>query len=458
MPLIESTPATPPVEQPITVTAFKPAYRGVTVDSQYTPAASLLTNLSGSRMTVTWFSQVVNRDSNLDGQNVTRAAALQPVNRIDNFIIKVTNALTFEQIATNKAVGYTGTANVFPRTVIPNSGDMFLTDIGDGREGIFRATESKRLSIHADTAYEISYVFVAFSDSQQGQEMLADLQAKTIQTYTFMEEFLLYGDNPILVTEDAQLVSELQLLYREVLKDWVESFASNEFQTFMVPGQDFATYDPFLVKAVKSVFDVTEHERFQDMKSMNISGPQDLQQPTIWDTVIKRNKRLLFRANREMGLASTLSFSQNPMYETIRYTGIRYIVYPLGAQKSWDDEMTRTVSFPQTAILMYAHQRRGRLEELVGQDELAGLPFVGLPMIHEVIADPYYIFSQAFYDQEGPKQSRFEAMLWQFINGEALNLPLLKLFAQLLPAWGGLEQFYFTPFLLMMIRDSIKAL
>lgn len=458
MPLLNSTPATPPVPAPNPIQAYKPSYRGTTVDTQYTPATSLLTYITGSPMSVNYYSQVLNRDSNVDGQNVTRNPILQPYNLIQNFTLKVTTPLDFQQVVTNKAVGYTGSANVYPKTIIPNTGDMFLTDIGDGREGIFRVTESNRLSIHADTAYSISYVLVAFSDTQQGQEMLADLKAKTIETYTFMQEFIQFGENPILLSSDAQIVYDLQGLYQVVLNDWVESFASNEFQTFMIPGQPMAAHDYFLVKAVKATFDVSEHLLFQEMRTMNVSGSQDMQTPTVWDLFIARNPRLLFRINRRMALSSTRMFSRNPMMETIAFSGIRYIVYPLRPQQSWDDQMNRRVVLPAVSQLQDVASRDGRLEEMIQETALNGLPYAGLPLIKQMTEDDFYIFSEMFYTQERTRMSRLELSIWDFIDGKPANLPLLKLFAETLPVWGALEQFYYTPFILLMIKDAIKGL
>lgn len=458
MPLLNSTPQTPPTPAPNPIQAYKPSYRGTTVDTQYTPATSLLTYIAGSPMPVNYYSQVLNRDSNVDGQNVTRNANLQPYNLIQNFVLKVTTPLDFQQVVTNKAVGYTGSANVFPKTVIPNTGDMFLTDIGDGREGIFRVTDSNRLSIHADTAYSINYVLVAFSDTQQGQEMLADLAQKTIQTYTFMQEFIQFGENPILLASDAQIVYDLKTMYQLVLNDWVESFASNEFKTFMIPGQPMSSFDWFLVNAVKSTFDANEHPLFQEMRQMNVSGSQDMQTPTIWDIFIQRNTRLLFRINRRMALSSTRMFSRNPMMETIAFSGIRYIVYPLRPQQSWDDKMNRRVVLPAVSQLKDVESREGRLEELIPETQLNGLPYAELPIIKQITDSDFYIFSEDFYNQNRTLMSRLELSIWDFIEGKPANLPLLKLFAETLPAWGALEQYYYTPFVLLMIKDAIKGM
>lgn len=458
MPLINTTPATPPVEKEASVVAYKKPYRGVTVDTQYTPETSLLTYIAGSPMLVNYYSQVLNRDSNVDGQNVTRAAQLQPYKLVQSFILKVTTPLTYQQIETNKAVGNTGQANVYPHTVIPNNGDMFLTDIGDGQEGIFRVTGTTRMSLHADTTYQIEYVFVAFSASEQGQAMLADLAQKTIETYTYVADFAQYGDNPILLSSDAELVVELRALYRDVLNDWISTFFFNEFKTLMLPGQDVSAYDPFMVGAVKKMFDASEHERFQYLKQLNVGGVQDFQTPTVWDVFLNRNPRLMYRINQQMCLSTTSMFARNPMLETIRWTGIRLLVYPLNPKQSYDDLLQFKIPGLEVMATKDVPSPPGDLEAMIPTSQLDGLPYSGRPVIKQVLCDRYYIFSEAFYKQTAPMQSRFEALVWDCIEQRPIDLGLLKLFAQMLPVWGGLEQFYYTPFLLVMIRQAVKSL
>lgn len=455
MPVFDPKPTAPPAETPHPPRITRPGYAGVTVDTRYIPSSALLTHVQGSSMQVQYYSQVLNDDMELDGQNVTRAASLQPYRLIKNMELKVTSPLTFQQVDTNRAVGLTGTANIYP-FLKPNQGDMFLTDIGDGREGIFRIKTTEQKSIFKDTCFEVTYEFVDFSDSEQGQLRLADFKAKTVVTYVYMKEFLQYGQNPVLIEEDAFTVEDLEYNYADIVKQWFREFTSREYSTLMVPGQLYSTYDAFLTQAVMKMFEINAAPQMQSIRVQNIDGIDDMQQQTVWDLCLTRNTRLLRTIVRKTKLISTKIFESDPMMEGIHHSGIQFTVYPWRNELSWDDVLRRKPIAAVSGVLTDVPSPQGRLEDFIEDGELAGLPYEGRPLINQVLADDYYIFTEAFYNNEPTQMSRFEAALRDFLDRKPVHLGLLKFLCNTYQTWGGLERFYYTPFLLMLIRGTIR--
>jgi hypothetical protein len=457
MPLVNPTPAVPPVEAPHDPRVVSPSYKGVTVDTKYIPSSALLTHIQGSSMQVAYYSQILDNDTDLNGQNPNRNPILQPYRLIKDMELKVTTPLTAQQINETKAMGMTGEANVYP-FLIPNQGDMFLTDIGDGREGIFRVTEVERKSIFKDTCYTIRYEFVEFSDTSEGQFRIADFKAKTLITYVYMKEFLQYGQNPVLLEEDAAMVENLTYIYGDIVKQWFKEFTSREFSTFMVPGQEFATYDSFLTKAVSKLFNVMDAPEMQFIRVLNDDGDDNMKTPTVWDMCLQRNVRVLRMLNRQMGLAFAKNFQSDPMMEGIYHSGVGYVVYPIDPRTSWDDKLKMKPELMTTYSLVDVPSIAGSLDELVTDAELEGLPYEGRPLIKQVLVDQFYIFSEAFYKQDTANMSRLEAAIWDFLNRKPINLRLLYLLCDTYQTWGGLERFYYTPFVLMLIRGVIRSL
>jgi hypothetical protein len=54
--------------------------------------------------------------------------------------------------------------------------------------------------------------------------------------------------------------------------------------------------------------------------------------------------------------------------------------------------------------------------------------------------------------------SKLEASVWDMLNRKALNLSLLVFYTRTWQTWGALERFYYTPFVLMLIRAQIKSI
>jgi hypothetical protein len=100
----------------------------------------------------------------------------------------------------------------------------------------------------------------------------------------------------------------------------------------------------------------------------------------------------------------------------------------------------------------------GRLDDLIEESNLKGLPYPDLPLIKDVTVDDYYVFSEAFYKQDTPNMSKLEASVWDMLNRKALNLSLLVFYTRTWQTWGALERFYYTPFVLMLIRAQIKSI
>jgi hypothetical protein len=445
----------PTPEQPHEPRVYSPKYKGVTVDTRYIPSSALLTHVEGSSMSVNWYSQVLNDDTELAGQNPNRNPILQPYLLIEGMELKVTTPLTFAQIENTQNVGATGQANVYP-FLVPNDGDMFLTDVGDGREGIFKVTNTTRKSIFKDTCYEIEYEFVDFSDRNLFR--IADLNTKVVETYVFMKDFLQYGQNPVLLKEEANMVLDLTFAHQDITRQWFQEFFSREFSTLAVPGQAFATYDSFITTFMMKFVTTLAAPEVQYTRLLNTDGPMDLKTPTIWDVCRERNPMLMRMINRQMGLTAALYFPSNPMMEGIHHSGFQYIVYPKNPRQSWDDKRNMYQPLMLAYSLTPVPSIAGRLEELITAADLKGMPYENCPLLKDILCDDYYIFSQAFYDQDRPNMSKLEQAVWDMIERKPVSLKLLNFFTKTYQTWGGLERFYFTPFVLMLIRSQIRSL
>ena len=210
MPIMNSKPSAPQPTKPSPNEAIPAPYKGVTVDSRYTPLSSLITHVEGSSWVVKYFSQVLDIDSEVSPQQLTKEAVYQQYTAINQLEMRVNNELSYSQDDASKAATVTGSATLYP-CVIPNTGDMFLADIGDGREGIFTVTRTERKSLLKETCYQIEYVLVAYSTDT---ERMRDLEQKTIKTLQFVKEFLLFGQNPVVVDSEYATVRELKTSYR----------------------------------------------------------------------------------------------------------------------------------------------------------------------------------------------------------------------------------------------------
>lgn len=462
MPIIGDTPQTPPVEQPVPVKIVADSFRGVTVDTRYEPATSLLTHIEGASWTVNYYSQVLGADNALSGQDLNRPATVQQYRLIQRMELKVTTPLQYSQDNTSKQQNITGQAQMYPCGVIPNEGDHFLADIGDGREGLFVITQSEKRSVYKDAAYLIDYEIVDYAEKDN---RLADLNSKVVENCYFVMDYLLHGQNPLISYEEKGLLDQLQGYLAELRDYYFSRFFSREYNTLLLPRQEFAVYDPFLTKAVLAMCRDDAHPNIKLIRELNVGEDDNyLDSTSIWTAVLNKRRRDLLGAMKKIGLVSARAFSLDPMQDSVRYSGVEYVVYPTTPNKSEDyrrHDLTKTLS---TTDIRYTQTKLTDLGELLSVDALFGInrsdlstPVKMVPAVNPITADSY-IFSPAFYAKAQDGQSAIELLLQQFLDDKALSLRGLTILSNTYQNWGALEQFYQLPFVMAMIRAAIRRM
>lgn len=453
MALVKDTINAPPVPKPTTIQITSPAYKGVVADSREIPVSALLTHVEGSSWTCNYYSQILNDGSALAGQNVTVNPIYQQYRLIQRMELKVTGPLTSNQDTEGKTTTITGVATLYP-FVIPNEGDMFLADIGDGREGIFRITNTERKSIYKQACYVVEYVMVDYATP----ERRADLNSKIVDRLCFSYDFLQHGQNPLIQEEVYEHMSFLAESYADMISYYFRNFTSDEFKTLILPGQSKPVYDPFLTKAVTSYFTTNDSYEVRKVRKLNCDGDDVLKTVQIWDILTLRDKTLMKHCLRRIGLVSAVSFEKNPMLEGIYHSGISYVVYPKDPELNVDYEINyKPKAFVDVALRSPPSKVR-TLADLIVDNDYAGLTLPAVKLIHLVTVDDHYIFSSAFYNGPDEAQSLLELAVKDYINNKSVSIHALVALCRSHHSWGSLERFYFTPIIAMLIKSVVHGI
>lgn len=466
MPVIDDDPAAPPQPTPASVQIAAPEFKTVVVDTRYEPVASLLTNIQGASWIANYFSQILASDSQVSGQQPTLDPLYQAYTLVKGFELKVTSPLATQQDETTKTMKLTGSANVYP-FLIPNVGDMFIADIGDGREGIFKVNTSDRRSIFKDTCYSIEYELVSYADKDRS----ADLYSKVQRTLQFVKDFLMHGQNPLLELSEYELVDTLASRYHELVELYFRSYVSRQFKTTVVPGQEFATYDHFLTQALPKFFSTWDATGVRQIRAMNLDDDPAMGSLTLWDVLLQQNSRRLQQVSRTMQLVSARAFARDPMLEGIYWTGLVNVVYPADPTVTVNlnryvptkpalDAVLVEVEAPAAALVAALTDATalGALSDLLDGMVLTGLPYGAAPLLTPVLADNQYVLSQAFYDKAETGQSQLELAVWDYLQRKPINRTLLLALCDSYASWGTLERFYYLPIVLVLIKASIRYL
>lgn len=434
-----------PASTPVVIA--EPEYKSVVVDTRHTPRVELQVNIEGSPWVANYFSQVLAGDSVLSGEQVNRDPIYQQYRLIQRYVLRVTSPLSTSQDEASKSMMTTGTANVYS-SLIPNEGDMFLADIGDGQEGVFRVTATRRLTIYKESCYEVDYVLIDYATEQRR----GDLNSKVVQRLVFVQDFMYHGQDPIIQEQDFFLIRQLQDEYFNLLDLYFRMFSSKEYLTLLVPEQDVPTYDHFLMKAVQAFFNTADCPRIASNKVMNCDDDQNMAVATIWESLIERDRNLLGFAATRVGLMTTRVFAKRAVFDGIYFSGLRQVVYPKDPPATIDSRFNGQ-RHPAVSLEIAGPAVMPVEEIPVG----ANLPYGSNPLIHPVLKDDYYVFSQAFYERSVSEQSKLELAVQEYLDWKTPSRELLLVLSRNVHQWDDMERFYYVPVLLMLMRAAIRS-
>lgn len=456
MAIVTRKPLTPTKPEPNPPVIHSKEVKVNVVDTKYTPISSLLTNIEGSKWVVNYYSQVVDTSDALYGHDIGQSGVYQQYKLIKNLELKVANDLSTSQDAESKSMIATGSAHIHSM-VIPNNGDVFIADVGDGRAGLLQITETEKRSIFTQAVYYIEYQLISFVDDNDPRKI--DLDSKVVETYYYLKDFINYGQNPLVITSEYEAFLKLHDLEDDLIRNYFKWFFSVEKKTLLVPGQPLSVYDHYLTKFVLATIDTTENPNVRHTKIYNVDGDVYLDNPTIFDVILTRDKNLLKTVDRKMGLASKLQFDNDPMKEGFRFANIPLIVYPKIEQPIYDSVSPIKPKIITDTSIQNVLSRVGDLNTLLPDNidnDTSNGTLPNLPAVVSVLSDDHYIFSSQFY-QGTMVQSQLEWIVHKFLNERVVNAGELFKVAEHYYNWGGLERFYYIPIIIAMIKYVFRS-
>ncbi len=452
MPIATKKPLVPPVVVQTEVPKIQPAgYKGIVYDDNNKPLLTLLAYITGASWTVDYYGQVVGEHNDLREVDPGQPGTFQQYHKTVGMELRVESALTNTYDDTNGITTVTGSAMVYP-FLVPNNMDHFVADAGDTQKAIFRVTQIDRKSFNRDSIYRIDYELVGFVNNHQ--QMFEDLESKVIRSFTFSKDRLIEGLSPTIRTEEYTKVINLKALYQDLIKYYFKNFYSQQYGTLIIPGQDNAYYDPFVASYVMSIVDTFDAPEIRMVRPIPVDKEPYLSQPQFWELLHNKDYTGKMYSNNEMGLVNKKLFNRNSFVQGLAFSTIDYVVYP-----STVDSSAFVGCFPEQKIMSLEE-----LQSTTGQNNvnfpLAENVYVtaqkSYPIIHEVLFDNKYVLSNNFYS-EGSDQSALEVLVKDYMKGNTIDLKMLYAVTDTYRKWKRLEQFYYGPILMTLVREADRA-
>lgn len=406
------------------------------VDSKVTSFSALLTHISGMSWIVTYYSQVLGLNDSLKAYDPTTSPTYQQYHRINAYELKLQGALDPSHDTQTNESTLTGTATLYP-FLKPNVGDALFGDIGDGQTGQFTVTAVTEKTLLRQTCYEISFTLARYV-TPTIQENISE---KVVKDTYFYRDFMIYGQNPIVATDDYNALMNLRSLDKDIIDDWLYEFFSNEHTSIIVPGQSTSVYDPYVLKALMMLTDAMDNSLINQIKQFNCQDRRIDRYMSVWDALMNQSGTQLRRCFRKYNTVSGGWFSRAPLFGSARYCGVGRFVIPGENDSNVDSQLVRnSVGAGEPLENSYVVPDRS-------------VPGMDIP----VQGGEYYIFSEAFYTGVGVV-SQFEHLVKLYMSGGAVDYMLLYNFCNTRLDWGPLERFYLSPVLVVLLRYALRGL
>lgn len=246
------------------------------------------------------------------------------------------------------------------------------------------------------------------------------------------------------------------MLYEELCLFYFRTFFSREYSTLILPGQEYAIYDSFLVNYILKIVNTTDAPEIRLIRNLSTENERYLSQDQFWTVLLNRDHTLLDYCNRKMGLTLVKNFGSDPVYAGLRYTSLDYVVYPIiGDETTKSGHRDKAILASAITSVITTRTQPGNIANIL-QDTIT-VQNRAVPYIKPMLSDDSYVFTDAFYNN-GIGQSMLEALVNDYIKGNALSIEVLTKIANRYSRWGRLEQFYYIPILLTLIKTANRGL
>ena len=410
------------------------SYKSAIVESKFTPLADILTTVEGSPWLVNYFSRVMGADEAPENFDHDLPSVYHQYLMVNNLIIKVASPLEYTQQEDTNDPLLQGEAMVY-RSVIPNAGDVFLADVGDGKEGIFQITFTERKSLFKEAVFVIRYVFMGYSQEGPGIGWLNTLLGRVVKTTYYNDDYTGRTDGPLLSGTEVNLLKSLEVSRAWLIDQFCSQFYSQQFNTFLVPSLD-SIYDPYVVNTITAIVSSKESAEMRKISPYRTDGMGGVEGKTVWDVIMNNNYGLRTMIHPKVWKISSRAYAINLALGGIAFSGIGSVVTPKGRLPG----------------ILQAVESGG--ESMYTPEPITAGP--SRTLMYPVIQDDYYVFSEAFYTDNELTMSEMELAVKKYTSDLPYDSSKIKLMCDEIKHRPLLDQFYYIPVLIALTHWSIR--
>lgn len=418
---------------------------------------SLLKYVEGFPWNVNYYGQIVNTNNTLENFDPSVPNLTQPYYEVKDLVIQVSSPLTSNYDNTTGITSVTG-AGLMPYKIIPNAGDIFIAKIDSSEDAIFTIISVTRKTYRKDTIYEVAYSL--YSYISQNPSFYDSLKLRIQDTYYFNKDSNFFNRDNLIKPSVKEAIDRLNLFLYNSQEYYFNTFIQNKTGSIMIPGTDAVLFDPLLIKFILSIVDY-DNLNLRKLSIHNYANNSYIEQPSILDALLSRNKAILSNVNKRYKFVSSVYLNNKTRFGTPYFANIDFILFPLDPNLNINVADKELISENMDLSTEVKTTKNYFVSPLTfnsllnwNSNSLSGIK----PLLPELFIDDYYIVSKEFYDYMDDNNttsqiSYLEFIIYKFLNNEAIAKEDLAICIENYNKWSLLHQTYFLPVMWLIIKS-----
>ena len=142
----------------------------------------------------------------------------------------------------------------------------------------------------------------------------ADLDAKVVQEYVVVQDYLAVGEKPSITKKQFLNRQNLVQVRAELVDMYYVDFYSRNRNTLLVPDQKGQTYDPFVTLFMRDLISSDENRLASRCAIPSVMLLPGMRQYTIWDAIRKDSAAMIRTVCKRVGLINARYFRAQAVY------------------------------------------------------------------------------------------------------------------------------------------------
>lgn len=425
-------------------------------DHNLTPLWSLDAFISGSPWTLEcYFRQRLGVNDGTKKLDINIPPSGQAYEGIEGLELITQSALTSSYVDKDNVMSVTGSALMFS-FLIPNVDDYFIAQSNLARLGLFRVTNVNRRTHERESIYIIEYTLEeeVTKDSVYYQNLY---QKRTVQ-YVFSKQRLIENLNPILLKSTYSKLLSFRSEYLDLVRKYFRDFVCLQTMTVQLPGQDYRIVDPMLLDFVIAITAQEDAPELSRVRHVSLNNDPVYEQPNIWNCLINRRAKELPYSKRKMGLLNPRTLVAPYFSSGGSFIGADFLVRPFEEDQTLRSFSNIERSYFNCKPAIHPFELKETTNPLAPLTEEENF-FTEIPNgivgFLPVKFGEDYIFGESFFN--GVPESLLEIVVLDYLNQRAISLDQLSFLISLYPRMNRLEQFYYGPLLMLLLRESERS-